>query len=883
MKRALAGLLASSLVLAPASAVRAQAPSGSAQPAAPKLTKPPKLVTFVEAPYPESEKAAGKSAAVVLRIGIAADGKVTEALVIEPAGPAFDEAALAAARRFVFEPAEIDGKPAPIRIVYRYEFVLRQEAPVTAKLAGVVRNRKTKAPLAGITVEIDGGQKAVTGADGAFSIDDVPPGTRGIALSGAAILSTRTEETFEAGKRVDVTYDIDEEEPEPAPGEPADDLEIVVVAPPIRKQVVSTEIPADQGRRVAGTQGDVLKVVENLPGVGRAAVGSGQLVVWGAAPQDTRVYIDGVRVPLLYHSGGLRSVVASDLVQSVELSPGAYGAAYGRGLGGLVTVQLRPLEADGFHGVVSADLLDASALVRASIGDQVRLAAAVRHSYIDALLPLVTSRDTGVLFQVPRYYDGQVRAAWTPTKQTSIEAGGLLSSDTVSRTVASADPSLEKSETRRTDWTRLYLRYRTEGEDGSVTTLTPWGGADTASLVSRFGRTPTELSSEGAVFGLRATHRRRITDIATLTLGLDAEATFASMRRAGSVTNPPREGDIRVFGQAPSDQINVDTWGATVASVAPYAEADIALLDGKVHLLPGLRFEPYLIAASRRTPVVGETPSVGSFKPAIVLEPRLAATAEIGPRLRVKLGYGMYHQPPQAEDLSAVFGNPRLSTSAAHHFLAGTSARITDTISVETTGFYALTEDLPARSPASSPNLAEALVQNGSGRAFGAQLLLRKDMSGGSFGWVSYSILRSERRDRPNGRYRLFDFDQTHVLTVVATHEIGWGIELGTRLRLASGMPRTPVTGAYYDAQRDLYQPVFGEKNTTRIGPFVQVDLRASKKFKLGPTELEAYVDVQNVTNRGNPEEIVYTADYTEKGTITGLPILPSLGLRCSW
>ena len=39
--------------------------------------------------------------------------------------------------------------------------------------------------------------------------------------------------------------------------------------------------PPTRARRVPGTQGDVLKVVENLPGVARASIGSGQLVVWG--------------------------------------------------------------------------------------------------------------------------------------------------------------------------------------------------------------------------------------------------------------------------------------------------------------------------------------------------------------------------------------------------------------------------------------------------------------------------------------------------------------------------------------------------------------------------------------------------------------------------
>jgi hypothetical protein len=43
---------------------------------------------------------------------------------------------------------------------------------------------------------------------------------------------------------------------------------------------------------------------------------------------------------------------------------------------------------------------------------------------------------------------------------------------------------------------------------------------------------------------------------------------------------------------------------------------------------------------------------------------------------------------------------------------------------------------------------------------------------------------------------------------------------------------------------------------------------------------LNVYVDVQNVTNRSNPEEIVYSFDFSQKGYIRGLPILAIAGAR---
>jgi TonB family protein len=851
--------------------------------AAPKLTRAPKLVTFVEAAYPEAERASGKTATVVFKVAIGADGKVSEAEVSESAGPAFDAAAKKAVLAFVFEPAEIDGKPSPIRILYRYSFVLKAELPTKGSFEGVVRGRKDRKPLAAVTVVLDSGERSVTDAGGRFRFTDVAPGKRTVTLSGEKLTALQTEETVEAGKQLDATYEVELQEAAPAPGAEADDMEIVIVAPPLRKQVVSTAVSADQGRKIPGTQGDVLKVVENLPGVGRSAAGSGALVVWGAAPEDTRVYIEGVRVPRLYHDGGLRSVVSSELVRSVELSPGGYGAPYGRGLGGLVTVELSPMEGKGFHGAVSADLLDASATIKAALTDKLSVAVAARKSWLDALLPVFTRRDVGVLFPIPRYADGQARIAYAISPRSSIELGGLASSDQTDRTVDSSDPTHRKTESKSLRWGRIYARYRQELEGGSAVTITPSFGADSSSLVSRFGATPTERSVDSIVVGLRASWRGRPHKDLVVTAGLDGELVSSSLRRAGSVTSPAREGDVRVFGQAPSDQINADSWSTLYLGAAPFVEADLSLLGDRLHVIPGLRFDPYVLSGSRRTPVEGETPSIGFFTGESLIEPRLALVADVSPRVRFKVAYGRYHQAPASEDLSAVFGNPLLIASRADHFLAGASFRLTETLGVESTAFYSMSADLAARSPYASPLLAQALVQSGAGRAFGAQLLVRKELSSRLFGWLGYSIVRSERRDRSSSNYRLFDFDQTHVLTALASYELGWGFEVGARFRFATGLPRTPVTGAYYDARTDSYQPVFGRQSSTRIPPFAQLDLRASRRFRAGPLELEATLDVQNVTNRSNPEELVYSADYSQKSTITGLPVLPSLGLRASW
>jgi TonB family protein len=862
-------------------AVAAEPPPAAA--AAPRLTRAPKLVKFVEASYPKEEESKGLAASVTLEIALTDAGLVAEARVVTSGGPAFDAAALAAVKQFAFTPAEFDDKPAPVKITYRYDFVLKQapKGPVV-NLEGVVRNRMTKAPIAGVTIEVEGAGKFTTDAQGHFELLDVAPGKHRVTVSGPGLTPVSTEENIEPEKKLTVKYSVEPKQDTPA-GEEADDFEVVVVATKLKKEVVSTQIKAEEGRRVPGTQGDTLKVVQNLPGVARASAGSGALIVWGAAAQDTRVYVDGVRIPALYHGGGIRSTVNSELVSTIDLAPGGYGPEYGRGLGGLVTVETRAPRSDGLHGYAAADVVDASAMVESSLGDRTRVMVAGRKSYLDRTLSLFTKKDVGALFPIPDYYDGQARIVRDLGANETIELFALGSSDTLSRTVDSADPAARKSEQTMSRFGRVIVKYRRRLPDGSSIQITPSVGLDAQSTVTSFGGAPSSLSIDSTVFGLRSGWQGKVLPDVQVAVGLDVEGTLSDLARRGSVTSPPREGDIHVFGQPPSDRSNADTWQTTLVSVAPYVQADWAPLGDRLHVLPGLRVEPFLLGGSRLTPVRGDTPSIGFLHEDTAVDPRLAVRVQASKALSLKAAWGIYHQTPQAEDLSAVFGNPTLGLASANHVLGGAAYAISDTLSVEAVGFFSASKNLVSRAEEKTPLLARALVDEGEGRAYGGQILVRKALAKGFFGWASYSLIRSERKDHPDRPYRLFDSDQTHVVTVVASYEPGLGFEFGARVRYASGFPRTPVIGAYLGSRREIYEPYFGPQNSTRLPAFFQADLRAAKRFTFGRVKVEVYLDVQNVSNTQNAEDLVYSYDYKKKSFITGLPLLPVLGARADF
>ena len=852
------------------------------------IDKNPHLVHFVEAAYPKDKHEAGVTARVLLSIEIGEDGKVGEVEVVESGGADFDASAVAAAKQFVFEPAEAGGHPVPVKITYRYDFTIQTKLVKTGpqvNLEGVVLDRFKKIPLTNVEIRlVDLGVVALTDQDGAFAFVDVPPGPHKVEIRHPKLVSVVTEEIVKPEQKRSLKYYVEEKEPDA-------DEEVVVRAARIKKEAVETRIRTEEARRVPGTQGDTLKVVQNLPGVARASFGSGELVVWGSSAKETRVTVDGVEIPALYHMGGLRSTIHSDLVRSIDLSPGAYGAENGRGLGGLVRVELAPLSTTpGVHGSFAADVIDTAAAVQVSASKDLRFALAGRWSYLDRLLPLVSSKDIGDFFPIPKSFDMQFRAAQALRKDEEVTATVLTSSDTLRRTIPASGSQDKRSQDKALDFQRVIVSYTRLFEDGSSTRLTPSFGRDVSQQVMTFGAVRTLLESRTWQYGLRGSYRRKINPRLTLLLGLDAQGRQSEVTRDGLTDQPSREGDIVVFGQAPSSAVNVDQWHVNQLDVATFLIADLSL--GKLLVTPGLRFEPTWINGDHLRPRNAYRPEPGYSEltlpqnpggiPVVryLPNPRIQATFRAHPRLTLTAGAGIYGQPPDPEDMSPVFGNPTIGYQRAIHLTGGFSFKVRSTLTFEAVGFYKSLSDLVSRSASVSPPVGQALTQDGSGRVRGVQVLLRQQLFHGFFGWINYTLMRSERRDHPGSAYRLFDEDQTHVLGLLASLDLGHGVEVGGRFRFATGVPRTPVVGAYLNESTGSYEPIFGAHNSIRIPNFYQLDLRAEKSFTLQRWKASVYLDMQNITARSNPEEIVYSEDYQQRKYITGLPILAVGGCR---
>lgn len=654
--------------------------------------------------------------------------------------------------------------------------------------------------------------------------------------------------------------------------------EITVTGVRHRHDASELTVASTEARAMPGTQNDPVKVIESAPGIARSSFGSDELVLWGTAPQDSRVLVDGVEIPRLFHGSGIRSTVSGDLLRSVTLSPGAYGPEYGRALGGLVQLRTRDLPDDGTHTAVEASTIDGSLFASAKAGDRVRVALGGRYGWLDRTLEAVHARDVSRYYAVPKYADFEGKAQVRLRAGEALDLVALGSTDALRRSLPDVDPLREQRTTAKNAFERVYLRYRRTLADGSNTEVVPWIGWDFARSTASFGSNPAELAQRAFRLGLRATQLSPLWHGATLALGVDATSTSTALSRDGSLAIPPREGDVAVFGEPPGDDVNSDRWRTVLVDVAPYANLDFDL--GPLQLSPGLRLDAYLNEASRQTPRVGQTPSLGRAALEGAFEPRLAARVRLSERARLFAAAGLYSQPPAPADLSAVFGTPTLGIESATHVSAGENVDVTEALSVTALGFYRSLRDLTVRDPSPTPKLAHALLQNGSGRSYGAQILVRQRPWHGLSGWIAYTASRSERRDAPGASYRLFDLDEPNLLTIVANAALeGWAF--GARFRYATGAPRTPVAGALFDVREAAFEPVFGAHNAERLPDFWELDLRVDRSFSLGRgARLVVYLEGLNVLNHANAEEYVYNADYSARGVVTGLPALAVLGGR---
>ena len=842
-------------------------PVREAQTSPPAAFTPPKLAGDPVLAEPPPGALAG--ARVVLEIDVDERGQVSAAKVVTPAQPGFDESALVASRRLRFEPARLGEKAVPVRLQYAFNFAPLARAPVPSaqpvNFAGLVRERGTRRKLAGVDVSA-GDLTATTGADGRFELRGVPPGEVRVFVTRPGYRSFAATEKLREGEKLEVEYRVDPEYSSP--------FEATVQGERERQELSKTVLSTTETDKVPGAQGDALKVVEDLPGVARTSpIGGGLLVIRGSKPGDSFVYLDGEPIPLLYHFLGISSTVNPDLLDAIEFVPGNFSAAYGDITGGLVEVKTRKLREEP-HGYANLNLLETSALLEGQIAPGLTVAVAGRRSYVDLILraALPSNGDVG-LTVAPKYYDAQLRLDWKPRGSAhQLSLLGVTSDDSLGllfNRPSDADPNLSGTVEAETGFSQIRGKHLWRSGRLSVETVAMF-----EKLLLRFAIGPSNFFLSGHNLFLRSTAGWEVSDALALSAGID----IANRRVAVGATFRQsflfREGDFNSQGPRPDDaKITAPPTLFWRLSPGVWTEARWRILPNLL-LTPGVRLDTYTYGPQERHTTATVTP-------------RLSARWEISPEFVLKGGLGLYSQGARNGDAARPFGNPAVLPERAWQGTLGTELRPLPGLLVTVEAFYKGLSDLIVRSDAFEKvggTSRPVLLDNaGTGRVYGLEVLIRKELTERFFGWLAYTLSRSDRIDQPGSPQRLFDFDQTHNLTAIASWKIGRGFQLGARLRIISGNPDTPVLASRYLAGFDAYLPIYGAVNSTRVPTFHQLDVRLDKTWTFDAWLLDAYVDVLNAYNHRSIEGSIYSYDFSQHAYFKGLPIIPTLGLKGSF
>ncbi len=885
------------LVAVPAVAQFQQVPEQGAEPAAKPTVVPPRLVTFQAAVYPKEAEQAGLTADVVLRLTIDATGSVSEAEVVEAVGNGFDEAARAAALKFVFEPATRDGVPTAARILYRYSFTLTTvekapesaatptplaTAPTAGNLEGTLTVLGTDLPLVGAQIRIkkpDGTELAlVSDEKGQYRLEGVPAGAYQVTIVADGFLPTEAEEAVLAGEVTDVTYRL-----VPQPEDQGEVIEVTVEGERPPREVTRRTIERREIERIPGTSGDAIRSIESLPGVARPPGLAGLLLVRGSYPEDTQVYVDGSDIPQIYHFGGLRSVLPTELVSRIDFYPGNFGARFGRGMGGVVDVGLRSpdtqcrgdygklTEKGGcFNGLVQMDLIEGRALLQGPLPmKDWSFAVGARRSWIDAWLGPVLEQTTANITTLPVFYDYQVIAEHKTSDDSRLSLRFFGADD---RFAAVVDPFAEEPGFGgNLRFSQTFMQGQVLYEKQLTRQVSSASMASVQKSSIGFGIGVFKFDLNNYPIYLRQEFGWKVLSGLKINTGLDYQ--LGSYDIAVRVPNPPRPGepDSGPFSTRPALEVVEE---GTLVRQGWYVDAEVVPND-RLRIVPSLRLD-----YAKDSGGSDVSPRVNARYD--LLKGGVDEDGAVLRRTTLKAGAGYYHQPPQFQETNQVFGTPGLKSNQAIHYALGVEQELTQHLDVGVEGFYKDFDDLVAPAPVT---VAERYTNLGTGRVVGLETLLRYKPDRRFFGWVAYTISRSERQDSAEEDPYLIQYDQTHNLTVLGSYRLGRGWEIGGRFRLISGSLETPVRGApnlpaLYVGETGSYVPMQGAFNSQRLPLFHQLDFRIDKRFQFRTWRLSCYLDVYNAYNNPAIEGISYDFNYANKIYATGVPILPSLGAK---
>lgn len=563
---------------------------------------------------------------------------------------------------------------------------------------------------------------------------------------------------------------------------PPEPLDVTVKGEPAPAD--ATSMTRAEARAMPGAFGDPFRAIEALPGVVPLVSGVPFFYVRGAPPGNVGYFLDGIRLPLLFHMGLGPSVIHPALIDQVELAPGP-APEVGRHSGGAVRATLTE-PSDRVHVEGSLRAVDTGAFVEVPFDEgRGAVMAAGRVSYAGWLFSLAQSATS------LGYWDYAARVSYELSPGTRVSVLGFGAFDYLSEkqedgedlrvfdtTFHRVDLRLDKTLNERTR-----LRY---------------------DVVLGWDQTGLDQDREviDRMLQVRSQIRHDVTDDLQVRAGFDVttdDYVFDLARGAD-------EGFVTFF--EPRTDVSLGAWAVVPTRI------------GRFSMVPALRADVYgsnhQVAASIDPSLATEvviTPGVALVS-ANSLASQMPSFIVAGPGFRPGLDQGglqrAFHTSAgfviEPERIAATIDAPQVWTLKAILYRVG---------------FFDINDAL-GTSPLSGEGFPDGFGRFDGrylGTSTGLELSVRRRLRDGVGLALAYSVGRSERSD---GEHRVpSGFDRTHVASAALAFDFGSGYLGGLRNLLYTGSPLVEDDGDELVVE-------------DRLGPFYRLDWRFEKRWKLG-------------------------------------------------
>lgn len=668
--------------------------------------------------------------------------------------------------------------------------------------------------------------------------------------------------------------------------EAAEELEEVVVTENIEKldirkpqmSVNSLSVETIKKIPVILGEADVIKAILLLPGVTSAGEGASGFNVRGGAVDQNLILLDEAIIFNSSHLFGFFSVFNPDAIKDIKLYKGGIPARYGGRVSSVLDIfqkegNSKELKVNGGIGVVASRLLVEGPIIK----DKAAFLVGGRGSYAHLFLPLFDVDNSAYFF------DLNTKLNYNINDKNSIFLSGYFGRDVFS--ISESFVNTYGNTVGNFRWNYLF-------SDKLFSNLSLIYSDYYYGLKLDF--VGFNWNSGIQNFNVKYDLKHYISDKLQINYGLNNiyyRFNPGKIEPSNAESGIVEEQLIQKYANEFAAYIDVEHditdnlslgYGLRFSNFIRLGQDELNVYENNDPVF----FDPFTLVYREAEPTSTINPGrKGSLATFSNLEPRISAAYTIGGNSSIKASYTRLAQylhllsntsSPTPLDVwtpSGPFVEPQLLDQYALGYFRNIK---NGDYSFETEVFY---KDIKNRidyidgADLIANNSIEQVILNGKARAYGLELLLRKN-EGNFQGWLAYTLSKSEQQTPgrvpkfDNGRSNLESginfgewyntpYDKTHDISLFGSYELNKKWTFNTTFVYQTGQPTNYPVGQF--EFQGLTIPYYGLRNKERLPDYHRIDLSATltpRKNADRKRKTEWVFSIYNLYNRRNAASI---------------------------